>query len=133
MYNSGAEISETGRVTLPEHQDRKVASAAQEIMANTTTMPMPMHVGLSLYILKQTGSKELVRILILLGNTLKKHIPIWCGFLNLHSPRNIIGFFYGTNNIVTCSAPKKNRRSDFTKERIHQFIRSHCEILAHVR
>ena len=63
MYNSGAELSETGRVILPEHQDRKVVSVAQELMANTTTMPMPMHVGLSLYILKQTGSKELVRIL----------------------------------------------------------------------
>ena len=63
MYNSGAELSETGRVILPEHQDRKVVSIAQELMANTTTMPMPMHVGLSLYILKQTGSKELVRIL----------------------------------------------------------------------
>ena len=29
---------------------------------NTTTLPMPMHVGLSLCIIKQTGSKELVRI-----------------------------------------------------------------------
>ena len=63
MYNSGAEINETGWVTLPEHQERKVVSVAQELMASTTTMPMPMHVGLSLYILKQTGSKELVRIL----------------------------------------------------------------------
>ena len=50
-------------MTLPEHQERKVVSVAQELMASTTTMPMPMHVGLSLYILKQTGSKELVRIL----------------------------------------------------------------------
>ena len=63
MYNSGVELSATGRVTLPEHQDRKVVSVAQELTANTTTMPMPMHVGLSLYILKQTGSKELARIL----------------------------------------------------------------------
>lgn len=51
IYNSDAELSETGRVTLPEHQARKVVSVAQELMANTTTMPMPMHLGLSLYIL----------------------------------------------------------------------------------
>ena len=70
MYNSGAEISETGRVTLPEHQDRKVVSVAQELMANTTTMPMPMHVGLSLYILKETGSKELVQILNKFGHAI---------------------------------------------------------------
>ena len=38
MYNSGAEISETGQVTLPGHEDRKVVSVAQELMANTTTM-----------------------------------------------------------------------------------------------
>ena len=63
MYNSGAELSETGRVTFPVQKDRKVVSVGQELMANTTTMPMPMHVGLSLYIRKQTGSKELVRIL----------------------------------------------------------------------
>lgn len=70
MYNSGAEISETGRVTLPGHQDRKVVSVAQELTANTTTMPMPKHVGLSLYILKQTGSKELVRILNKFGHAI---------------------------------------------------------------
>ena len=63
MYNSGAEISETSRVTLPEHQDRKVVSVAQELMANTITMPMLMHVGLSSYFLKQNDSKELVQIL----------------------------------------------------------------------
>ena len=63
MYNSGTELSETGRVTLPEQKDRKVVSFAQELMASTTTRPMPMHVGLSLYIRKQTGSRELVRIL----------------------------------------------------------------------
>ena len=70
MYNSGAEISETGRVTLREHQDRKVLSVAQKLMANTTTMPMPMHAGLSLYILKQTGSKELVRVLNKFGHAI---------------------------------------------------------------
>ena len=31
---------------------------------------MPMHVGLSLYILKQTGSKELVRILNKFGHAI---------------------------------------------------------------
>ena len=59
MDDSNAVISETGRVALKQ---RKILNVAQELMANTTTVPMPKHVGLSLHILKKTGSKELVRI-----------------------------------------------------------------------
>ena len=117
MYNSDAEISESGRVTLLEDQDRRVVSVAQELMANTTSMPMLMHTGLSLYILKQTTSKELVRILNKFGHAIsyndgQRYISTHAHQVDLQTIEN--GVFIPSENcarkIYTISTFMKTRR-----------------------
>ena len=70
ICDTDAEVHQTGRVILTESQERKVLNVAQELMANTTTLPMPKHIGLSMYILKQTGSKQLVRVMNKFGHAI---------------------------------------------------------------
>lgn len=67
---SDAKMNTARRAELTEKQERKVLNVAQEIMANTTSLPIPKHVGLSMYVLKQTGSKEVVRVLNKFGNSI---------------------------------------------------------------
>ena len=46
-----------------EIHGEKVLNVAQDVMTATTNIAMPKHVGLALYILKQTRSKELLTML----------------------------------------------------------------------
>lgn len=51
-------------------QNEQVLDGAQDIMAQVTGIPMPKQVGLTLHILKQPGSKDLVRIMNKIGHTI---------------------------------------------------------------
>lgn len=70
ITNNDADIDSRGRVLLPPKQHHRVLNIAQELMYQTTSLPMPKHVGLAIHILKQTGSKSLVNILNRLGHTI---------------------------------------------------------------
>lgn len=59
-----------GRVSLPRNKHVQVLNIAQDMMTNVTKVPMPKNVGLALYILKQTRSKELVKILHGFGHSI---------------------------------------------------------------
>lgn len=70
ITNNDADIDPCGRVLLPDKQHHKVLNVAQELMFQTTNLPMPKQVGLAIHILKQTGSKTLVNILNRFGHTI---------------------------------------------------------------
>ena len=70
ITNNGPDIDPCGRVLLPEKQHHKVLNIAQELMFQTTNLPMPKQVGLAIHILKQTGSKTLVNIMNRFGHTI---------------------------------------------------------------
>ena len=98
--HSDAVEQATGRVALTETQQRKVLNVAQEIMGNTTSLPMPKHVGISMYILKQTGSKEVVRVLNKFGNATcyedtQRYITAQAHQVDLQTDEN--GVFIPTN------------------------------------
>ena len=57
------------KVALSEKEHEKVLNIAQDVMYSVNKKPMPKHVGLALHILRQTRSKDLVRILNRFGHS----------------------------------------------------------------
>lgn len=95
LFKDDTPAGEHGRVPLTESQEEKVLNIAQDVLLQVTGKPMPKHIGLALYILKQTGSKDLVRICNKFGQCIsydvaQRYITAWANEVESVGPSSFI-------------------------------------------
>ena len=65
-----SKIKTDGRVELSSTDDEKVLNISQDIMSSVAKVPMPKQIGLALYVLRQTRSKDIVTVLNRFGHSI---------------------------------------------------------------
>ena len=95
LFEDDTPVGENGRVPLTESQQETVLNIAQDVLLQVTGTPMPKHIGLALYILKQTGSKDLVRICNKFGQCIsydvaQRYITTWANDVESVGPCSFI-------------------------------------------
>ena len=70
IANASEQVDKNGRVKLTGSEKKQVLNVAHDLMSQVTTLPMPKHIGPALHIHKQTKSKELIRTMSKLGDSI---------------------------------------------------------------